>query len=445
MRGKNILPRAGLLCIGQEGEHNELALEFLRQAVPMLEHQGMDVIGSPDKVLMDYSQIVGAAKTAKDQGADFLLFLIGTWILADKVVDTIREVCLPVALWGIPEATSFSSVGANVLHGTFEELDIRHSLFYGFSNDEDLQRDLAAFAKAAKSFRRLRGSRLGMLGGRSISAYPTSGDPNQIKQVFGVEVQHIDQMLLLERARDAARGEVAAAQELFSKRYSKVSANDETLDKSLRVYVALKHIYNEYGLDFLAVKCLEEFIDGYTSCCVAVALLNDEGIVTTCQADLNGALSMFIMEELSGEPAIFGDVNMVDKQSSVVRMINCGSMPTRLAGAEAVEWVEQYAYMGKGRGVCPVFCCKQGPVTFGTFSRIRGEYVLLIAGGNAFEEPRAVYTQVRNWPQGFITLDADPMGFYHNLRSNHSVAGYGDCKKELRYISHLLDIPVTEV
>ena len=35
---------------------------------------------------------------------------------------------------------------------------------------------------------------------RTICAYPTT-DPNQIKALFGTEVEHIDQLVLLEKAK----------------------------------------------------------------------------------------------------------------------------------------------------------------------------------------------------------------------------------------------------
>ena len=40
-----------------------------------------------------------------------------------------------------------------------------------------------------------------LIGGRAISAYTTAADPNQIKEVSGTEVEHIDQLILLEKAR----------------------------------------------------------------------------------------------------------------------------------------------------------------------------------------------------------------------------------------------------
>ena len=438
-------PKAALVCVGQEGEHNELAQQFLDRAVSALAHRDLELVGSPTQVAITPAEVMDCVRAGRHAGADCVIYLIGTWILADKVVDAIRSVNLPAAIWGIPEGISFSSVGANVVHGALEELGIQHTLFYGQPDDPQVVEELLAYAKACQAVEMLRHARLGLLGGRSISAYPTAADPNQIKEIFGAEVIHIDQLVLLERAKAIPEDRLQDERESFSSRYGGVDAPEKRLEQSLRVYLALKDIRQDYQLDFLAVKCLEEFIETYTSCCTAISLLNSEGIVTACQSDLNAALSMFLLHALSGRPTIFGDVNTVDCVSGVARMINCGSMPVALAGKEPVRWIEQYEYMGAGRGVCPIFCCQEGPVTFGTFSRIKGSYRLLIAKGEAYEEPFDSYQDVRAWPQGFIRLLCDPRQFYQNLRSNHSVVGYGDLTRQLRYAAELLQIQTVEL
>ena len=129
-------------------------------------------------------------------------------------------------------------------------------------------------------------------------------------------------------------------------------------------------------------------MDTYTSCCLALSALNDEGIPAQFQCKLNAAVSGYVLSLLAGEPAYFGDMNMVDTRDGVARLINCGSIPGRLASADQeIQSVEQYAYMGLGRGASTLFCMKSGRITFGTLGRVDGRYVMSIAGGEAFSQP----------------------------------------------------------
>ena len=157
-----------------------------------------------------------------------------------------------------------------------------------------------------------------------------------------------------------------------------------------------------------------------------------EAVVTPIQLH---AWGFIVMERAASHPVptyMDSIVNTVIKKEGVARLINCGSIPGRLAQSmEDVKIVNQYEYMGKGRGACTFFCCKEGDVTFGTLGRIHGRYVMSIAEGQAFQEPMEKLAEVRTWAQGFVRLNCDPMKFYENLRSNHCAACYGKCMPEL--------------
>lgn len=424
--------KIGLVCVALEGERVDLAEKFLVTARKNLEEKGLEVINKDSRYTLKSEDVMSQSLQCKMNGAVTVIYLIGTWILADHVIDSVQQLNLPIGIWGIPEPASFSSVGANVVHGAMEEMNIKHKLFYGDADDSDVAADIAAFAKACGMVKECKGARLGLLGGRTISAYPTTADDNQIKAVFGIEVEHIDQLVLLEKARNIPYEESKKIVDLVRERYGIIDVSEEILIKSVNIYIALKEIKEKYKLDFCSVKCLGEFINTYTSCCLAVSMLNDEGFTTGCQCNVNAAISSFLFSLISDSPAYFGDINVVLKDERIARLINCGSTPGKLAGSyEDINIVTQYEYMGNGRGACTLFCCKDGRITFGTLGRIAGKYVMSIAGGEAFTEPIEYLKEVRNWAQGFVKLDCDPMVFYKNIRSNHSVACYGDYKKEL--------------
>jgi len=287
----------------------------------------------------------------------------------------------------------------------------------------------------------LRGSRLGVIGGRAISAYPTSADPNQIKMLFGVEVDHIDQLILLEKAKNVTLEQSRIVIDRVCAAYGSVDVPEEMLVRSVNVYIALRDIISTYKLAMLTVKCIGEFMDAYSCCCLAVSMLNDEGFTVVCQGNINALLSAYILSRFSSDPVYFGDISTVGKKDGVVRLINCGSIPGKLAQSYAdVAIKTQYEYMGKGRGACTLFCCKEGAVTFGTLGRNDGKYVMSVANGKAFAQPLSVLHEVRDWAQGFIHLEGDPMTFYHNIRSNHCTACYGNHTAVLKEFCWLMDI-----
>ena len=433
--------KIGLVCLGLEGEHNELAERFRASAVERLTGRNVTVINAEDGYTLTGSQVIEQTERCRQSGADAIVYLVGTWILANHVVDAVRELPLPIAIWGVPEPISFSSVGANVTHGILGEMGIDHRLIYGFPEDERTIDQLIAFLKAAAVKRELSHLRLGLIGGRAISAYPTSADPNQVKKVFGIEIEHIDQLVLLEKARAVPVEVVDVKIEEMRHRYASVDVPVDMLRRAVSVYFALKELASQEDLDMVTVKCIGEFMDNYSSCCVALSMLNDEGFVSGCQCNINAMISSYILSKLSGQPCFFGDVNCVDVDGSSMRLINCGGVPGRLAkDYKDIRIVPQYEYMGAGRGACTFFCMKPGKVTVGTLGRDRGEYVMNIATGTAYTQPEDELEKVRSWAQGFVKLDCDPMEFYNAIRCNHSVVAYGDHKDVLLELCRLYGI-----
>ena len=328
-----------------------------------------------------------------------------------------------------------------MVHGALCEMDIDHKLFYGAADDAATLDEIVSFSKACMAKSRLLEARFGLIGGRAISAYTTAADPNQIKQIFGVELDHIDQMVVLEKARAIDDAKAKSCLKKHEDDYKSFDVPEDILLKSIKVYMAVEQVAEDYNLDMASIKCLGDFINTYTSCCMSVVFTNDAGFTMSCQSDINATLSMYILRLLTGSPAFYGDISTVMYDSGEVRMINCGALPTDLAADKKdIGWVEQYDYMGAGHGACPVFCMKAGPVTFGYLGRVKGEYQMLIAEGEAFEKPVEEIVSVRTWPQGFAKIDGDPRAFFENLLSNHCVMGYGRLTRELTDLCGLLGI-----
>ena len=64
-----------------------------------------------DPVTLDGGQVAAQCRAAQEAGAEGIVYMAGTWLLATHIVDAVLQSNLPAAIWGIPEPVSFSSVG----------------------------------------------------------------------------------------------------------------------------------------------------------------------------------------------------------------------------------------------------------------------------------------------------------------------------------------------
>jgi L-fucose isomerase len=418
--------KVGLITLSLARERTDLAEAFAQNVRQALESAGMEVRGARELVF-ETRQCIATARKLEEENVDCLLLLLGTWVFAPTVVDTLRAVDLPFGIWAEDNPGSFSLTAGGVVHGSLDELGLQHRFFYGSPKSERLLGEIAAFVGGSACARLLCGRRLAVIGGRVMGMYTTMADIIQVKSLFGVEIEHIDTVRIHMTAGNLAAGEVDKTRKRLLDTFGAVNTKEEVLDRSIRLYLALKTVLEQEGYEIAAVKCQEEMINEYACFCLATSLLNNEGLAISCEADINAALTMSILRAVSGGIALFGDVNHLDHERGELRIVNCGSMPTLMAASEkTVDLENQYDYMGRAGGATVVFSVKSSPVTIARLFRRSGRYALVAAEGSTEELPRQRFKEAREyWPHALVKLDCDSHDLVQNIRSNHMHLCFG--------------------
>lgn len=431
----------GLITLSLPRERTDLAEAFDKNALEALKAKGFDV-HTHDGLVFDTNQCLAAACELEEKGVDCILILLGTWVFAPTVVDTVKAFNIPFGIWAEDNPASFSLTAGGIVHGSLDEHGLAHRFFYGSPKSEELLEEITAFIGGASCVQELSGQRLCVVGGRVMGMYTTMVDIIQVKNLFGVEVEHIDSVRVYLDAENIPNEEVTEFREWLSQTLGNIDIEDQRLDKSIRLYLALKNILKTEGYEIAAIKCQEEMINCYSCFCLANSLLNDDGLTVACETDINAALSMRILKTVSGGIALFGDVNHLDFEENTLRIVNCGSMPGLMAESrKEVDLAEQYEYMGRSRGATTVLSIKDSPVTLARLSRIKGKYVMVAAQGQAQKLPKERFKEAREfWPHAFIKLDCNAREFVRHIRSNHMHVCFGSHLDALKEFCALKDI-----
>jgi L-fucose isomerase len=423
----------GLITLSLPRERTDLAEAFGRNATAALESAGFETYGD-EKPVFDTDGCLNTARTLKERGADCILILLGTWVFAPTVVDTIRAVDIPFGVWAEDNPASFSLTAGGVVHGSLDEHGLKHRFFYGSPKSEKLVGEVSAFVNAAACARALSEQRLCVVGGRVMGMYTTMADVIQVKNTFGLEIEHIDTVRVYMEAERLPPDRVSTIKESLSANFGQINTEGRVLDRSIRLYLALKDILESDGYTIAAVKCQEEMINNYASFCLATSLLNDDGFTISCEADINAAITMTSLRSISGGIALFGDVNHLDHEENTLRIVNCGSMPTLMAESRKdVDIENQYEYMGKAGGATTVFSVRESPVTIARLFRIKGEYGMVASEGDTLRLPKERFKEAREfWPHVLVRLGCDSYGLVPHIRSNHMHLCFGHHLDSLR-------------
>ena len=109
----------------------------------------------------------------------------------------------------------------------------------------------------------------------------------------------------------------------YTQAMKKKSFNQEEVEKALNVYGALKRLIEKYDLQGISVKCFDllEFIQ--TTGCLALAILNAEGIPAACEGDQKSLVSMVILNALTGNSGFMANPSSLDPVSNEIIFAHC--------------------------------------------------------------------------------------------------------------------------
>lgn len=419
-----------------------------------LKSAGTEII-SAGKVIDNEVKGAEFAEQARNAGCCGIIIRLAWFHRANVPVGIAQASGLPCLLCALPNPNDTGFEGLALAHGAMDEVGIPHQIRFGGIEQENLNK-IGDWSKACYAARCFWGATYGEIGGRCLEMIPGSSDYNQLRKIFGFHVDPMEQWTLIHEAEKVTEDQCRAVVSDWKKRFKSITANDETMIRSAKLYVAGKKIFADKKWDFAGIQCQLEMIDNYLAPCLPVAMWNEEGFTVSCETDMNNALGMFMIQKMTGNPGMFCDIYHFDREKHQIHALNCGTAaPYAAGGAKNVDVVEQTPVQGtwdeekkcslcKG-GACNQFIMPPGPVTIIRFGRIDGEYVLHVVEGEAVKhkfDPSELMGIAAVWPFAYIqlpkSLDADK--FIASLRSHHAVIARGDIAGAAREFAKLKNI-----
>jgi len=81
--------------------------------------------------------------------------------------------------------------------------------------------------------------------------------------------------------------------------------------KAMRLYFAIKTMCAKYSLDGLTLNCFDLIPPTRTTGCLALALLNGEGIPAGCEGDIQTLLTMLVIKAATGKPSFMANPSKI--------------------------------------------------------------------------------------------------------------------------------------
>lgn len=442
--------RIGLLPLGRPTFDVAYAEEKLAAMLAALdgeaERGGHEVVG-PRTLLMGPDEDALEALA----GTDALLILQVTFTdaaFATRAAMAHRE---RVAVWAVPEPRAGGRLRLNAFCGLnllSHALGLNGRTFaWAYGDDVDLGALLAgpevvpkvgaASDSAPVAIRR--DLRIARIGERPAGFDTCAYDRDALRMLTGAEVTELALPDLFDRAR-ALPADAVAPYAGQAAGLAGVDVLDRgELDRSLRLAGALDGLRREHGFDAMAVRCWPETFTEYGGAvCGPAAMLGEARIPCACEADVYGAVTQAILQDVADAPVFLADMVDFDEDTGVVW--HCGQAPASMAATPPSATV----HTNRRQALLLEFPLRAGRVTLFRLSQARGVPQVVIATGEALDRPMAFTgtSGVVRFDRGAGAVRDDVMasGLEH-----HMALAYGDHAEALRGVAAGLGIPVLEL
>jgi L-fucose isomerase-like protein len=226
---------------------------------------------------------------------------------------------------------------------------------------DDVESDRAVLDEAIgdlEAIAAMHSARLGVVGGPSSWLVASSPDPEVVRRRWGPEVVTVEPTRMIELTRTPV-----TPTGVLAERFTKVAdpvrstVDRQAVDDAMGVRSALLDVLDNDELDAVTVRCFDLLGDPGTSGCLALASLNDDGIVAGCEGDVPSALAMLWVRHLLGRPTWMANPATLDVERNELVLAHCTVAPSMVE-----SWsLDTHFESGMGVGISGQFAAQ--PIT----------------------------------------------------------------------------------
>ena len=380
--------------VGVPTFHLESAQEQFERSIQLLKSVDGRFV-CPEEMLLSIDKLRAYLEGLEP---DLIVFQNLTFANAAYMSEVLRRFDCPVLLWTLREPVIDggrlrlnSLTGAYSAANTLRAFDGRPFAYtFGAPEEEEVVAAVRAVTAAARVKQAMRSLKMAAVGhtpqgfgfGRALDG--------ELMSTFGVELEAIEARELIDMAKGYSDEDCA---DYLSKTECMTCGLEKTPERNrldhARLYKAYTDYVQSHGIGALASRCWPDFFTAFgTPVCTVLSLLNDDGVAAACEADIYGALSMWVGMQLSGEPVFFGDPVSLDEGENSITFWHCGAAACGLARKDT--GAEIGVHPNRKIGPAMNFGCEAFPeaTVFRIGREPDGSFRFFITEGEALDKPR---------------------------------------------------------
>lgn len=460
--------KIGILPLGRPTFDVPYANEKLAAMLAALDATGHDIVG-PVELLFDGEETIAAIEQLQTENIEQLLLLQVTFTDASMTVEAANAFDVPISIWAVPELRIGGRLRLNAFCGLnlashalglngreFSWLYINpesdpvselHALFGGMriSGRTDGQPSTEfASEQGAEITQRINGKRIARIGERPLGFDTCDYSKDEMMDLSGVSVDEMTLDDLFDAASAASTVDTTKVMQVATDTLDGLDAvNQEELDKSLRLKVALDGIRQNGGYDAFAIRCWPETFTEYGGAvCGPASIMGEARVPCACEADVYGALTQLVLQEVAQAPVFLTDLVDMDVEDNTGVVWHCGQAPISMRDPDYQATAT--IHTNRKMPLLYEFPLREGQVTFVRISQAFGEPKMILAGGQMLKRPMSF-----TGTSGVVQFDNDAKSTLENIMSSglehHLALAYGEHRPLLRATAAAMNLPILEL
>jgi L-fucose isomerase len=439
--------RAGYVAFGTAFYEPKNLKEISARAEKQLTDAGFTLVRT-DPVYGEGDEVQRAIRELKSGDFDFLIANIINWVDYRGVTRVLLEFRdTPIVLYsfgGFTEGDTLISpaggAGSTSLRFPLERWGFKFKyLFNGPDKPMDIE-GIRSFGIAATVAKKLRYSRVGMVGYNDMGLYSTGYNPTTMRDKLGVEIESVD-MLQLERKMDAldpdrVKNEIAEVTKDWE--YPKGKPKESVIERHVRMYMATVDICKEKDFSAFSYKCVDGIsLEMNAVHSVPSSLVATAGYPYVDENDLGNLVAELMLKYISDKPATFLEHYEHDEEWILLGVD--GFIPHQMIdGKPQIKDISTVLL----DGLAHCSDMKTGRLTLACLSEVGDTYRMHVVTGEGKEPPQWVEMGVPlpSWPSVKFFPDATVRSILDHVQSQHFGAVYGSYVQELKDLCYLLDL-----
>lgn len=294
-----------------------------------------------------------------------------------------------------------------------------------FGKEKDVASALVEISRIAQAQKMMDNANLGVIGKPSDWLIASMVDYEEVKRVFNVNLIDITSKELKMEINKGILDNIP-----LKDKFAKIYKDEKVLNGALEIYSGLKRVIANYKLIGLTIRCFDLIEEYQNTACLALAMLNDEGIIATCEGDIPSMLSMLLIKAACDKPSFQANPSKIvfgsEKEDNIVLFAHC-TIPLSMTSK-----YEFMTHFESGLGIGIRGKMNLGEVTIFKLSRDLKNY-LLIAG--EIKENLTLSNYCRTQISVKL-LDEDLYPLINKSYGNHVIISYGDNIGDISNVLH---------